>query len=522
MKFTRKIFNTTSQNDSSKTSNKSIKLSENLTENIENIKNALGNSYDFSSKLFSLHRKKYPTYAILFMQGITDKTIINSLTLEISMFDKLLNHNENNTSLESFDIFKELPLGGRTITYIFDYTTLYNKILSGHTIILVDGCSQGMAINTSGTVERAINEPTSQTVVRGPKEGFTENICVNISLIRKRIREKELRVDNRVIGKVTHTNVALMYIKGYVKEDILKELKHRLSKINLDAVLESGYIEELIKDNPYSIFPTIYNTERPDSVAAALLEGRIAILVDGTPFVLIVPSLFISFFQASEDYYNNFYIASFGRIIRFTAFLLTMLTPSLFIALTTIHQEMIPTPLLISISSQREGLPFPTLFEALMMEFTFEILREAGIRMPRTVGPAISIVGALVIGQAAVEAGIVSAAMVIIVSITAISSFAFPSYTMGNAVRIIRFILMILSAAFGVYGILLGIIVLVHHLCHLKSIGIPYMAPMAPYIRGENKDGLLKFPIWRMKFCPSIIEEKHPVRTRNTKPINRK
>jgi len=297
----------------------------------------------------------------------------------------------------------------------------------------------------------------------------------------------------------------------------LNEVRNRINKIRIDSILESGYIEELIQDEPYTLFPTIYNTERPDSVSAGLLEGRIAILVDGTPFVLLVPALFIQFFQSPEDYYQRADISSLIRILRYVAFFLALLTPSLFIAITTFHQEMIPPALLISIVAQREGIPFPALIEALIMELTFEILREAGVRMPKAIGTAISIVGALVLGEAAVQAGLVSPAKVIVVSITALASFISPSYNLAMTVRILRFIFMLLAATFGLFGVALGLLTMLLHLCSLRSFGIPYMYPLAPFNLSGQKDTLMRIPIWRMFKRPKLISSKNSVRQQNPK-----
>ncbi len=343
---------------------------------------------------------------------------------------------------------------------------------------------------------RVITEPTTQNVIRGSKEAFTENIKENISLVRKRIKDKALRVESLSIGTITNTQIALMYIDKVAKEEIVDEIKRRLNKIKIDGILESGNIEELIKDDRYSIFPEFLSSEKPDSVAAALLEGKFAIFTDGTGYVLTAPAMFIEFLQASEDYYHQYMVSSVIRLIRYLALLLTLFIPAAYVALVTFHQEMIPAPLLISLAAQREGVPFPALFEAILMEVIFEILREAGIRLPRVIGPAISIVGALVLGQAAVEAGIVSAVMVIVVSITAISSFAIPNYSMANAVRLIRFAFMFLAGIFGLYGVFMGLIALILHLCKLKTIGIPYMAPIAPKTKYAMKDTILRYPIW--------------------------
>ncbi|MDF2723570.1 MAG: GerA spore germination protein, partial [Paenibacillus sp.] len=261
-----------------------------------------------------------------------------------------------------------------------------------------------------------------------------------------------------------------------------------------------------------SPFPTIYNTERPDVIAAELLEGKVAILVDGTPFVLVVPALFISFMHSAEDYYQRADISSLLRILRFIGLFISLLAPSLYIAITTFHQEMLPTQLLIGLSSQREGVPFPAFVEAVMMEIVFEVLREAGLRMPRAVGQAVSIVGTLVIGQAAVEAGIVSAAMVIVVSITAISSFIFPAVNMSIAIRMMRFPLMGLAGSLGLFGVFLGIIALLLHMCSLRSFGVPYMTPFAPYIQDDLKDTIIRAPLWLMRKRPRLTSRQNPIR----------
>jgi spore germination protein KA len=325
-------------------------------------------------------------------------------------------------------------------------------------------------------------------------------------------------METKQIGRETQTQVAVMYIKGIAEEAIIQEVHRRLDRIDIDGILESGYIEELIQDGTYSPFPTIYNSERPDVIAAELLEGKIAILVDGTPFVLVVPAFFVSFLHAPEDYYHRADISSLIRILRYIGMLIAFIAPSLYIAVTTFHQEMLPTDLLIGLAAQREGVPFPAFIEALLMELAFEILREAGIRMPRTIGPAVSVVGTLVIGQAAVEAGIVSPAMVIVVAITAISSFSFPSYSIANSFRMLRFPLMGLAASFGLYGIIVGVIALILHLCSLRTFGIPYMSPIAPFNLPDQKDVFIRAPWWAMVLRPKLLNRKNVTREKKNPP----
>jgi len=448
-----------------------------------------------------------------------EKNTINSLSSEIAEVLKVQSKLKDFTPEGYFYLFKNTLSGFRNLHEGTDLKSLTDELTCGKTVFLVDGYNKFFSIDTYYVEGRSITEPTSQNVIRGPKECFVENISVNISLLRKRIKNKSLRVEDLSVGYVTKTKIVIMYIDKIAKQEIVNEVRRRLKSINIDSIFDSSYIEELIKDDRYSIFPEFLISEKPDSVSAALLEGRVAILVDGTAYVLTAPGLFMDFLISSEDYYYPYAVSSVIRIIRYIAFLLTLIVPSGYIALTTFHQEMIPTQLLISIAAQREGVPFPAFVEVFIMEITFEILREAGVRMPRVIGPTISIVGALVIGQAAVEAGIVSATIVIIVSLTALSSFALPNYTMSNCIRVIRFVLMILAATFGFYGVFMGLLVLVLHLCKLKSVGVPYMTPIAPTSKNGIRDAIIRAPIWDIKDRPPAISDDKTPRVDDTNPV---
>lgn len=371
-------------------------------------------------------------------------------------------------------------------------------VLSGDTVILLEGYRTAIICETRGGEQRSVSEPSSQLVVRGPKDGFVESVATNISLIRRRIKSPKLRLEYMKIGTETQTHVALMYMKGIAGEDLIREVRERLHKIALDEVLESGFIEELIQDKTFTPFPTIYNSERPDVAAGNLLEGRVVIIVDGTPFVLILPAVFTQFFQSAEDYSQRFDIAILMRVIRYVSFLVLILGPSVYLALTTYHYEMIPTTLLINLLSQRENVPFPAFVEVLLMETAFEILREAGVRMPRVIGQTVSVVGALILGTAVVEAGIITPIMVIVVALTGIASFAIPAYNMAIAGRLIRFAFLIMASMFGFYGITLALIVLVAHMNSLRSFGIPYLSPFVPLSVKGQKDTILRLPLWLM------------------------
>jgi spore germination protein KA len=300
----------------------------------------------------------------------------------------------------------------------------------------------------------------------------------------------------------------LGYLKGIAEDRLIEEVKQRLNDIQTDAILESGCIEELIEDQTFTPFPTIFNTERPDVVTGNLLGGRIVLLVEGTPNTLILPTTFSQFFKSAEDYYQRFEYIVFMRIIRYLSFFLLLYLPSIYIAVTSYHHEMIPTPLVINILAQREGVPFPVFFEALMMETAFEIMREAGTRMPRAVGQAVSIVGAVVLGQAAVEAGVVTASMVIIVSLTGIASFTIPSYTLTTSARLIRFPMMIAAATLGFFGIIMGTLLLIAHLISLRSFGIPYLSPFAPFGLTQQMDTIWRSPRKNKVTRPRLLGDK--------------
>ncbi|TYP78137.1 spore germination protein [Paenibacillus methanolicus] len=466
-------------------------LHSSLQDNLELFRTAFNNSSDLVIREWSLGEKQSIHAALLFVAGLVDDQIVSQFILS-PLLPNWIQQEER-----KLDIFKQhlLPIGGMHETDDFD--SLLTGLLSGNTVLLCDHCDRGLLINSKGGDKRSIEEPSSQTVIRGPRDGFTESLTTNIALVRRRIVNANLWSEQYRIGQVTRTEVSMLYMHGIASKKIIDEVRARLQRIEIDGILESGYIEELIQDQHVTVFPTVYNSERPDVIAAGLLEGRVAIVVDGTPFVLLVPALFTHFFQAAEDYYQRFDISTLIRCLRYFGFIIALLGPSLYIAITTFHHDMLPPQLLISLTSQREGIPFPAFIEALMMELTFELLREAGIRLPRAVGQSISIVGALVIGQAAVEAGIVSAAMVIVVSITAIASFTMPAYNMAISVRILRFGIMGLAAGFGLFGIVAGVIATIQHMCHLQSFGVPYMSPLAPVNKAKQRDTFLRAP-WRL------------------------
>ncbi|TNJ60306.1 spore germination protein [Paenibacillus hemerocallicola] len=496
-----------------------------LPEKVQLLRQQFGNSSDLVTRDLPLGKSGQIQTAVAYMDGLVDSPSVNGIVDSLQRMLRRETRLPEEMAVTGWtSLLSKFPVSAGSVRGLNEWQAIEHALLSGDTVLFLDSIGECIAVGTGGGEQRAVGEPSTETVVRGPREGFSESLRTNVALVRRRIKDADLWVETKQIGRVTNTDVALAYINGIAQDSVVAEARARLERIDIDAILESGYIEEMIQDEARSLFPTMTSSERPDVIAAGLLEGRIAIFVDGTPFVLMAPVLFIQFFQAAEDYYNR-YNFSMIRLLRLLSFFIAMLAPAFYIALTTFHQEAIPTPLLISLAAQREGIPFPAFVEAMIMEITFEILREAGVRMPRAIGQAVSIVGALVLGDAAVQAGLVSPAMVIVVSLTAISSFVIPAYDLAISTRIMRFIFMILAASFGLFGISAGIVALVLHLCSLRSFGVPILSPFAPLSAAGLKDSLIRFPLWRLHVRPRFLSPRNKVRERGSgpkKPMARK
>ncbi len=390
-----------------------------------------------------------------------------------------------------------------------EISQLTNAILDGDTVLFIDGSRSALIITTRGWETRAIAEPDAERSLRGPKEGFTESIMTNLSMVSRKIRSADLKFKFRSFGRRTNTRACLCYLDSLVDKNILAELNRRLDAIDIDGVLDVNYINEMIRDSPYSPFKTIGTTERPDVVAGRLLEGRIALILDGTPVALTLPFLFVENFQAADDYYLSYYFASISRVLRVLGFMLTILIPGIYVAFTTIHREMIPTTLALSIMKAHQDVPFPTILESVLMLIVFEIIRETGVRMPSNVGQALSIVGALVIGQAAVEARFISAPMVIVVGVTAITGLL--NQRLKGAAILLRFTVLFASSFLGIFGMTYVVIGLLIHLFSMQSFGVSYMAQTAVMRFSKMKDISIRAPWSKMKTRPDFVRA-NPVR----------
>lgn len=487
-------------------------LSSSIEANLEVLKNIFKDCSDVVTREFVFAQKEQIKLALIYTDGMVDKNLIGeqimkALALEVPM----TSGSSEITRANAFHFIKMRGLCTEQVKESSSLDEILDAVLYGDTVLLVDGHATALINSSKGWQTRAIEDSKTEMVVRGPRESFVETLRVNTSMIRRKIITPDLKIESMVLGKVTKTHIAILYINGIVSEKLVKEVKKRLSRIKIDGILESGYIEELIRDDPLSIFPTISHTDRPDRVAANLLEGRVAIIVDGTPVALTMPYYFIESIQTPDDYYENYFFASAVRLLRLASLVIALTLPSLYVAIVSFHQEMLPTPLLLSIAAQRESVPFPVFVEALFMEIAFEIIRESGIRLPRPVGQAVSIVAALIIGQAAVEAGLVAGATIIVVALTAMASFT--TYYSGSiTLRLLRFPLMFLAATLGLFGLISGVILIVVHMASIRSFGVPYLDPIAPIVTGDLKDSLVRAPWWAMHKRPHLITQNNIVR----------
>lgn len=492
-------------------------------------------SYEFTGELFSdlefvqqeigqnadVHIRKFIIggtgiqAAIIFVDGMCDVDRIDNQILNKLMGDRFEEKESDYPSqLDSISIryIAEHVLPIHKLSECRNVKELQAKVMVGFTALLIDGTPEALLLNTAKIKTRNIDEPVSESLVRGPREGFTESLRDNTAILRNHGENRDLLLLKFVVGKRVKKELVVAFMKEIADHSLVEEVKQRIANIDIDYVQESGYVEQLIEDNYLSPFPQVQSTERPDRVIGALMEGRVAILLEGTPFALIVPVTFSMMLQSPEDYYERWIPGTLIRMLRFFAALASISVPALYISFISFHQGLIPTELAISIIGTRQGVPFPSIVEALIMEISIEILREAGVRLPKPIGPAMGIVGGLIIGQAAVQAGIVSPIMVIVVAVTAISSFAIPTYSLGITLRYLRFLAMFSAAIYGLYGVILFFLLICSHLVKLKSFGVPYASPAVPYRLRDWKDFVVRMPIKMIKRRPKMLHTKDPVR----------
>jgi spore germination protein KA len=466
-----------------------------LNENTSLIENEFKDSQDVKTSYFTFKNKKA---AAVFIE-----TLINEEKLSKIIFERLPGV-ENNP-----DEVREV-VSSSTVTTEKNIDKIVDKLLNAYVVIFSEESDQAICFSVSQDLTRQIQEPSNEMVIRGSHDGFTEGLHTNIHLLRRRIANKNLAVKYFKIGKKTNTNIAIVYMNEIANPSLVQEIEKRIRAIESDMIFNPGYMEEFLEDQPSSPFPEMLMTERPDRAMANILDGRVALLTADSPTALILPSGFFTFYQSPDDYNSRFIAGSFYRMIRMFAFFIAIFFPALYIATISYHLEVIPGELIIPIKSSIERIPYPPIIEALIMELTIELIREAGIRLPSPIGQTIGIVGGLVIGDAVVQAGLVSNITIIVVAGTAVASFVVPSPEMNTTVRMLRFPFMFAAASFGYIGISLCFILMVMNLCKLEPFGSPYFAPLAPLQLSGLKDSLIRFPDWKMSKRP---KEVHPEQT---------
>ena len=488
-----------------------MKLYTSLEENVQEIERRFADCGDLVSRTFPVGERQENQMHITYIDMMVDRDLIETKIMR-SLMQSIRQTPLSALYIKS-DVFAALKNGGILTAEVeekddFDQITL--AMLSGDTVLFLDGHAKAFVVSTKGWPNRGVPQAESEVVVQGSKEAFNEVFRVSSALIRRRIRDTRLKLKQMKVGRRSQTDVGLMYLEDVARPAILEEIENKIQNIDADAILDSGAIAQYIEDDWLSPFPQVEVTERPDKAAAAILDGRIVILVDTSPFVLIAPTTLNAMVQSSEDFYQRWHIMSATRFLRYVAGFLALALPALYIAVAVYHPSMLPTLLAYKMAGARQMVPFPAVVEVILMDFSFELLREAGIRLPGPIGGAIGIVGGLIIGQAAVEAGLVSPIVVIIVALTGICGFAVPSVQLVSGCRLMKYILIFSAAFLGLFGFWIGLLFILVHLVSLKSFGIPYMFP---YASGEVnqfsdfKDTLIRLPLFMMKNRPIFANQ---------------
>lgn len=490
-------------------------LSEDLDANLGRLKEVFAVNMDAVIREIRIGGSDGLRAALVYFQGLVDTELLDRDVLQPLMFkiDAAVVRETTSAVLTNL-LVRQGPTVGQ-VEIETNYARLLRAVYAGKVGVLVDRVDTALVIDIRGGKVRAIEEPYMEKTLRGSREGFVEQLQTNIAMVRRKLGDQNLLIERALFGERTQSDTAILYIKDIADPKIVKELKMRLARIKIDGTLATGTLEQLIEDNPYSVFPQTRTTERPDRTAAALLEGKIAIIMDGTPFVIILPVVFIGFLQGSEDYFERTYAGSFMRLVRFLALLITLVMPGAYIALTSFNHELLPYQVLLTLAAARQNVPWPPIVAMLLMELTIELLREGGLRLPTQLGQTLGIVGGIVLGQAAISSELIAPQLLMVVAVTTLSSFAIPNYSMGIAIRLIRFPMMIISGIFGILGLALGVAVLLVHLAKLESFGVPYLSPLAPIRFADWKDVFYRTFIWKMRHRPLAIPSNNSLRQQN-------
>jgi spore germination protein len=481
-------------------------LTKDLNENIDTISALFKDCADAVKRKMSIGGENKVDIYVVYIDNMINKALLEEVTVN-GLFREMTDMPASN----QLDYIKEKGLLTLDLAEVITMKDLIENVLAGDTVILVNGFDKALRVSVRGMPNRGVPTSENEVAIRGSKESFSEAFYINRVLLRRRIKDTNLKMKQFKIGTRTLTDVAICYLDDVAKPEIVADLERRLKEYIIDGIFDSGMLEQLTERNVFSPFPEFQTTERPDKAASAILEGRIVIIVDNSPMALIVPTTLNSFFQASDDAYARWEVATFTRILRYIAALITVTLPGLYIAVINYNAEVLTSSMALSFAAARDGVPFSVLFEVIIMEIAFQMLLEAGIRLPGPMGSTLGIVGGLIIGDAAVTANLVSPIVVIVIAFTAISAFTVPNEAFASAFRLIRYAILFLSAFLGLYGFILGFMFLMIHLAGLKSFGMPYMVPFAASGINEGtdtKDAILRFPLKTLKRRP-IFARKH-------------
>lgn len=484
---------------------KDEKISRRLKNTIQYVENLLGPNDDFVIRRFDVLGQH--SAAMLYISNMVDQAIINSDILKPLMQGPPHLEGQNIETHQLKEILLKDCLYHSEGKLENILNNIVEAVLSGETVVVIEGMDYAFRISSRKIEKRSIEQPLTEQVIRGAREGFIEQLGTNLALMRYRLQTPNFRVKSIKIGRQIKSKVAICYLEGNVNPELVDEVMNRLSVIDIDGILDSGYIEQFIEDHNFSPFPQVQFTERPDKAIASILEGRVLIMVDGSPLGLIVPAVFSQFYQTMDDYSERFLMGSLVRLVRLVALVFSLFFSSLYVSVISFNPELIPTEFAVAVAGGRAGVPFPSVIEVLVMEISMEVLREATLRLPQQVGGALSIVGVLVVGQAAVSAGFASPITVVVIALTTIGSFATPAYNAAIALRMLRFPLIILAGVFGLYGVMIGMILIFNHMLSLRSFGVPYMSPIVPGDFQGMKDTVMRAPLWWMPKRPGQL---HP------------
>ena len=486
----------------------SRKVSANLRENEKYLRSRLENCSDILIRPMRLGDKHKVDCLMVYIE-----VAVSNMMLDDSALGKMINHFWEISPEDIQEFVRHNSLGIADVKKLENLDESIDAMLAGNAVFFIDGYDKAMKISSKGYPSTGVMEAESEKVLRGSREGFSDSVKSNSALIRKRLRDTRLKVEEYKIGVRSHTLTQVLYMDDLVHEGLLEEVKERLEEFQIDGILDSGMLEQLTEDVWYSPFPQYQTTERPDRAVQEILKGKVVILCDNSPEALILPGNFSSFMESSEDWYHRFEMASFLRILRYLAVIMATVLPGLYLAVIRFHTQILPSALILSFAEAREGVPFSSVVELIFLELAFELIREAGVRVPGSLGNAIGIVGGLVIGQAAVEANLVSPIVVMIVALTALGSMTVPNEEFAAAFRLVKYGFLILGGYLGIYGIVLGVYLVIGHLAGLISFGIPYLVP---FIKKEQKgsrgEGVLRVPLRKRVLRPLYAREEQKIR----------